>query len=104
MFAAFDVPLGWGELLKRTAKETSEDDCLGLAAQLAYYFFLALFPDVLLCSCSGELLSDIRTRAVLDRCTSVDWLRAEAVSSSGTSVLESRHVCTAAIVVREMLD
>ena len=47
MLAAFDVPLSWGELLKRTAKETSADDCLGLAAQLAYYFFLALFPAVL---------------------------------------------------------
>ena len=47
MLAAFDIPLSWGELLKRTAKETSEDDCFGLAAQLAYYFFLALFPAVL---------------------------------------------------------
>jgi membrane protein len=44
MLAGFDIPLSWGELLKRTAKEASEDDCLGLAAQLAYYFFLALFP------------------------------------------------------------
>jgi membrane protein len=47
MFAAFNIPLSWGELLKRTARETSEDDGLGLAAQLAYYFFLALFPAVL---------------------------------------------------------
>lgn len=47
MLAAFDIPLTWGELFKRTAKETSNDDCLGLAAQLAYYFFLALFPTVL---------------------------------------------------------
>lgn len=47
MFAAFSIPLSWSELLKRTAKETNEDDCLGLAAQLAYYFFLALFPAVL---------------------------------------------------------
>jgi hypothetical protein len=31
MVAAFDIPLSWAELLKRTAKETSEDDCLGLA-------------------------------------------------------------------------
>jgi membrane protein len=45
--AVFDLPLSWGELLKRTAKEASEDDCLGLAAQLAYYFFLALFPAIL---------------------------------------------------------
>jgi len=47
MLAAFNVPLSWRELLRRTAKDTLEDDCLGLAAQLAYYFFLALFPAVL---------------------------------------------------------
>ena len=47
MFAYFQSTLGWGELLKRTAKETSEDNGLGLAAQLAYYFFLALFPTIL---------------------------------------------------------
>jgi membrane protein len=47
MFATFDIPLSWGELLKRTVKEAGDDDCLGLAAQLAYYFFLALFPAVL---------------------------------------------------------
>lgn len=47
MFAAFDIPLSWGELLRRTIKDTNEDDCLGLAAQLAYYFFLALFPAIL---------------------------------------------------------
>ena len=47
MFAPFHVPLPWGELIKRTVKDASEDDCLGLAAQLAYYLFLALFPAVL---------------------------------------------------------
>ena len=47
MFAAFDLPLSWGELLKRTVKESSDDDVLGLAAQLAYYLFLALFPAIL---------------------------------------------------------
>jgi membrane protein len=47
MLEAFDIRITWGELLKRTAKETNADDCLGLAAQLAYYFFLALFPAVL---------------------------------------------------------
>jgi membrane protein len=47
MFAAFDIPLTWGELFKRTARETNDDDGFGLAAQLAYYFFLALFPAVL---------------------------------------------------------
>ena len=47
VFESFALPLSAGELLKRTLKETSEDDCLGLAAQLAYYFFLALFPAIL---------------------------------------------------------
>jgi membrane protein len=48
MFAAFqDLPESWGALLKRTAKETRDDDCLGLAAQLAFYFFLGPFPAVL---------------------------------------------------------
>jgi membrane protein len=47
MLANFDVPLGWDELLKRTARETQSDKGFGLAAQLAYYFFLALFPALL---------------------------------------------------------
>jgi hypothetical protein len=46
MFEAFQIHLSPGELLKRTVKETIDDDGLGLAAQLAYYFFLALFPAV----------------------------------------------------------
>jgi membrane protein len=47
MSRVFDIPLSWPELLGRTVRETIEDDCLGLAAQLAYYFFLALFPAIL---------------------------------------------------------
>ena len=35
------------ELLKRTIKETIDDDCFSIAAQLAYYFALALFPALL---------------------------------------------------------
>jgi membrane protein len=38
----------WTEVAKRTWKEASEDDVLGRSAQLAYYFFLALFP-LLIC-------------------------------------------------------
>ena len=44
---AFKVPLSWRELAKRTANEVVADNCLNLAAQLAYYFFLALFPALL---------------------------------------------------------
>ena len=44
---AFDLSIGWGELSRRTIKEAIADDCLGLAAQLSYYLFLALFPAIL---------------------------------------------------------
>jgi len=47
MLKALAVPLGWRDILKRTAAEVQADNCLGLAAQLAYYFFLALFPALL---------------------------------------------------------
>jgi membrane protein len=46
MFRTFDIPLTWQQLLKRTAAEIGNDDVLGLAAQLAYYFLLALVPAI----------------------------------------------------------
>ena len=39
--------LSWKELAKRVYAETTDDDVLGRAAQLAYYFLLALFPALL---------------------------------------------------------
>jgi len=39
--------LTWSELGRRTWREAFDDDLLDLAAQLAYYFFLALFPAIL---------------------------------------------------------
>ena len=47
MFAYFRAPLGWKELLRRTVADTIEDDCPGLAAQLAFYFLLSLLPALL---------------------------------------------------------
>ena len=44
MFRTFQIPLTWPELLKRTVKEFTEDNCLGLAAQVAYYLLLGLVP------------------------------------------------------------
>ena len=41
------VHLSWSELGKRTWREALDDDVPGLAAQLSYYFFLALFPAIL---------------------------------------------------------
>ena len=40
-------PLPWTELVRRTVRDTIDDDCLGLAAQLSYYLCLALFPALL---------------------------------------------------------
>jgi membrane protein len=47
MFNGFRLGLSPIELIKRTAKETIEDDCASIAAQLSYYFALALFPALL---------------------------------------------------------
>jgi membrane protein len=47
MLAYLRVPLGWKDLLKRSAKEAWADNVLDLAAQQAYYFFFALFPALL---------------------------------------------------------
>ena len=47
MLARLKVPLGYGEILKRTVSEAFADDILNLAAQQAYYFFFALFPALL---------------------------------------------------------
>ena len=44
MFAYFRAPISWREIFKQTVAETIDDGCVGLAAQLAFYFFLALFP------------------------------------------------------------
>ena len=63
---AFKVPLSWGELSKRTAGEVLADNCLGLAAQLAYYFFLALFPALLFIT---AIISFIPVAGLLDAIT-----------------------------------
>ena len=47
MFAYFRAPVGWPELFRRTALEIRRDRCLGLAAELGFYFFLAVFPATL---------------------------------------------------------
>jgi membrane protein len=47
MLAYFGTTIGWFELAKRTVRDAFNDDVFGLAAQLAYYFFLALFPALL---------------------------------------------------------
>jgi membrane protein len=47
MLVDFGTPIGWSELFRRTYREMLDDNGLGLAAQLAFYFFLSLFPTLL---------------------------------------------------------
>lgn len=47
MFAYFRAPIPWTTLARRTVAETIDDGCAGLAAQLAFYFLLAVFPALL---------------------------------------------------------
>lgn len=47
LFAYFRPPVPWKDLARRAIKETIDDGCPGLAAQLAFYFLLALFPGLL---------------------------------------------------------
>jgi membrane protein len=63
---ALRVPIGWKDLARRTASEVIADNCLGLAAQLAYYFFLALFPALLFLV---ALISFIPVENLLDTIT-----------------------------------
>lgn len=45
MLARFRVSLTWAQILRRTFVDAIfKHNCLGLAAQLAYYFFFSLFP------------------------------------------------------------
>jgi membrane protein len=48
LLAYLKVPLTWGEILKRTMRESVADNIMGMSAQLAYYFFFSLFPALLL--------------------------------------------------------
>jgi membrane protein len=54
----FDIgALSRPQLARRTWREAIDDDVLGLAAELSYYFFLALFPGDLVPPRTRELLS-----------------------------------------------
>ena len=47
MSLALPSSLTWRDLVAKTYHEVVDDDVLGMAAQLSYYFFLALFPAIL---------------------------------------------------------
>jgi hypothetical protein len=43
----FSAPIPWSQVIAKTMKEIDDDNCLGLAAQLSFYFLLGLFPALL---------------------------------------------------------
>jgi membrane protein len=68
MLRALQLPISGKELAVRTAREVQADNCLNLAAQLAFYFFLALFPALLFLV---ALISFLPVNGLLDGITSV---------------------------------
>lgn len=58
MLAFLKVPLSWREILRRTFSEAFfKDNCLGMAAQLAYYFLFALFPTLLVIMAIADIFA-----------------------------------------------
>ena len=86
MLKAFRVPITWYELIKRTATEVSADNCLGLAAQLAYYFFLALFPALLF------LVAVISFMPVAGLLDAVTTMLARVAPEEGLSIVREQLV------------
>jgi membrane protein len=84
MLRALRVPIGWFDLFKRTASEVVADNCLGLAAQLAYYFFLALFPALLF---FVALLSFVPVEHLMDTVTGT---LARVVPGEGLKIIQDQ--------------
>ena len=65
MFHTFEIDLTWSELVKKTIKEINADNVFGLAAQLGYYFLLALVPAIVSVAALASFLpGDVLHRAV----------------------------------------
>jgi membrane protein len=93
MLGALQIPVSWTELFKRTFKEFSADDCLGLAAQLAYYLLLALVPAIVFLV---ALTSFFPPRLIEQMMTSVNTFAppemAEILRTQMQSIASGSHV------------
>jgi membrane protein len=93
MLAHLKVPLSWRQILGRTFDEAFfKDNCLGMAAQLAYYFFFALFPALL-------VLISLASTLPLDRFA----LGAAAGATQGGSLVDEMFRLLATFAPPEML-
>jgi membrane protein len=75
--------VSWGEVLKRTWKEAQEDDVFGRSAELAYYFFLALFP---LLICVIAILGVLAGKGAHVQEAVLDFLASVAPGSASTLI------------------
>jgi membrane protein len=83
-----DSPRGPLFLAKRLFKEAGEDDLSGLAAELAYRFFLALFPFFIFLTAAGGFVADYaNVKNPADEV--MDWL-GDALPEDASSVLRSQ--------------
>src|SRR5882724_9746157 len=78
--------LSWGQLAKRVWEQINEDDVFGRAAQLSYYFLLALFPLLLflitLLGYLAEAGSQIRVTLLRYLGTVMPWSALDLVSKT----------------------
>ena len=92
MLRALQIPVSWTELFKRTFKEFSADNCLGLAAQLAYYLLLALVPAIVFLV---ALTSFFPPRLIAQMMTSVNTFAppemAEIIRTQMQSIASGSH-------------
>ena len=97
MFKAMSLGgLSWKELGRRVYAETMDDDVLGRAAQLSYYFLLALFPALLfITSLLGYLAGEdsrywgfVPRHLVIGRAMFVYWSFDESAPSAGNFLVD----------------
>ena len=86
MLRSFKIPITWTELIKRTVGDASEDNVFGLAAQLAYYFLLALVPAIL---CVAALASFLPPDAIESALRSISGVAPSSLVSVIREQLES---------------
>ncbi len=104
MLANFKMPLDWGELVKRTAKDAIADDIMNLSAQQAYYLFFALFPALLtlisiasffnLANVVEQVVQNVGTVAPRDVLTIVETQLAEIGKSGRGGILTGAFLLT----------
>jgi membrane protein len=83
-------PIGWTGILKRTSAGVYHGHCLGWAAELAYFFFLALFPALLFVV---SLASFLPVQALIDRIldTFVRFAPGDVVAIARNQLVQITH-------------